>query len=169
MTGILYHDFYICGTCQAMVAENARLTAELSTAEFDAIWGIYKREGLERRMPHLRSGYAALVIDLDQMHDRNLEFGHAGVDWRMTQVFLRIRENDTYAGRWKRGDEVVVFVHQDDAEGLAIRALVTCELYGMPATMVLVSATLAGIASGIAAIEVAKKAGKRGQILEALV
>lgn len=158
-----------CGTCTRKNARIARLKAELANAYHDPIWDIETRQGIERRMPHLRTSYVAIVIDLDCMHDRNREFGHAGVDWRITRIFQHVRRDDSYAGRWLRGDEIVMFVHQNDAEGLAIRLLVTFEMYGMSATMLIAPASYEGIASGIAAIDAAKDAGRRGQILEATV
>lgn len=154
-----------CPNCKRKDQEIARLTAERDAAEFDRVWRVYKREGLERRMPHLRSGMAVVVVDLDRMKEANARFGHAGVDSRMTKIFQATRTDDTFAGRWKQGDEVAVFVHQDDAIGLANRLLGAFLALDLSATIAVVGgASHAHVDLGIARIEQAKADNERGRI-----
>lgn len=154
-----------CTACTDKDVLIARLTAERDAAEFCGIWGIYKREGIERRMLHLRAGMAVVVIDIDGMHDANDRHGDAGVDRRITRVMAAIRTDDTLIGRWKRGDEIVAFCHQDDAIGLARRLLAEFRSDDMSATAAVVfEPTHAGIALGIAQIAAAKKVDQRGRV-----
>lgn len=163
-TSIVLRPPSTCTTCPIVTD----LRAQLDAAYRDPIWGIYSRQGIERRMAHLRPGMATIVIDIDHMHDCNTTFGHDGVDARVASIFQAIRAEDAedmLIGRWLRGDEVVIFVHQDDAIGLARRLLGTFRAYAMSATAALVwRCDTAGIKVGCARIEVAKEAGERGRI-----
>lgn len=159
MATTILHD--IGGTCTRCTA----LEAELAQALHDPIWQIGTRQAVERRLTALGPDIVAVVLDIDKMHDRNAEFGHAGVDWRVARIMESIRAGDTYAGRWLQGDEIVVFTNEANAEGLAVRLLILFEMYGMSATIATAPATREGIALGIAAIERAKEAGQRGEIL----
>lgn len=166
-THILAHNPVACLNCIAMRQEIARLTAERDAAEFDPIWGIYKREGVERRLPQLTTAHVTIAIDLDGMHDSNREFGHEGVDARVTTLMGLLRKADAelLIGRWKRGDEIVMFPHESDAIGLAHRLLGGLLALGMSGTMAIVWDTShAGIALGIARIEQAKEANERGRV-----
>lgn len=161
----LTHEHATCTSCTDKDALIALLTAERDAAEFDSIWGIYKREGVERRMAHLRTGMAVVVVDIDGMHDANTRYGHAGVDRRVTRVMCAVRTDDTLAGRWQQGDELVIFCHQDDAIGLARRLLAEFRADDMSATAAVVfEPTHAGVALGQAQIEVAKRANQRGRV-----
>lgn len=146
-----------------------QLEADLAAALHDPIWQIDTRQAVERRLTALGPDIAAIVLDIDRMHDRNAEFGHAGVDWRVAQVMQTVRGDDTYAGRWLQGDEIVVFCNEANTEGLAMRLLIAFEMRGMGATITITPATREGIAEGIATIDAAKRAGQRGEILEAIV
>jgi GGDEF domain-containing protein len=163
----LTHEHAICTTCLDKDTLIAQLTAERDAAEFDGIWGIYKREGIERRLPQLTAAHATIVIDLDGMHDSNREFGHAGVDVRVTTLMalLRKADADLLIGRWERGDEIVMFPREADAVGMAYRLLGGLLALGMSATMAIVrDNTRVGIALGIARVEVAKEANERGRV-----
>lgn len=154
-----------CTTCAAKDQTIAQLIAERDAAEFDVVWGIYKREGLERRMAHLRAGMAVIVIDIDGMHQANDAYGHEGVDRRVTRIMAAVRTDDTLAGRWQAGDELVLFCHQDDAIGLAQRLLSEFRTDAMSATAAIVfEPTHAGVAIGQAQIEAAKRANRRGRV-----
>jgi GGDEF domain-containing protein len=141
------------------------LEIELARAYHDPIWQIDTRQAVERRLTQLGTGYAAVVLDIDRMHAANERFGHAGVDWRIAQIFQSVRRDDTYAGRWLQGDEIVVFCNVANAPGLAIRLLVLFEMRAMGATITMAPATREGIAEGIARIDAAKRAGQRGAIV----
>lgn len=159
MATTILHD--IGDTCTRCAA----LEAELAQALHDPIWQIDTRQAVERRLTALGPDIVAVVLDIDKMHDRNAEFGHAGVDWRVAQIFQSVRRDDTYAGRWLQGDEIVVFCNVANAPGLAIRLLVLFEMRGMSATITTAPATRGGIADGITRIEAAKQADQRGRIV----
>lgn len=152
-------------TCTDCAPRIAQLEQELAQALHDPIWGIATRQGVERRLTELSPDQAAIVLDLDDMHGANARFSHAGVDWRVTQVMQSIRADDTFAGRWLQGDEIVVFANAANAPGLAERLLILLEMRGMGATIAIAEATREGIAEGVARIDQAKREGRRGQIL----
>jgi GGDEF domain-containing protein len=161
------HDYGTCTTCRAMEREVERLRAELADAHHDPVWGIGTRQAVERRMTELTGQQAAIVLDIDDMHGANSRLGHAEVDRRIAGIMQTLRNGDTYAGRWLRGDEIVVFCDRADADGLAIRLLVLFELYGLGATIAITAATRDGVDGGIFRIGGAKSAGRRGEILGA--
>lgn len=159
---ILAHDYGTCKTCQTMVEEVERLRSALDTAERDPIWGIYSRQGVERRMRQLTAEYATVVIDLDDMHGKNAAFGHHGVDTRVTKV---MRQADVLSGRWLRGDEIVLFPHKAEALGLAHRVLGGFFVLDLSATIAVVwGNTQDAIALGLLRIEEAKEANQRGRV-----
>lgn len=149
------------GTCTRCV----QLEQELAQAYHDPAWQINTRQAMERRLTQLTGARAAIVLDVDRMHDANERFGHAGVDWRISRIFRSVRQDDTCIGRWLQGDEVVVICDAAQSGELAIRLLVLFEMYGMSATIAVAVATREGIAQGIVAIDVAKREGRRGTIL----
>lgn len=150
-----------CTTCPIV----AQLRAELDQAHRDPIWGIYSRQGVERRMAHLTTEHATIVVDLDDMHGANAAYGHAGVDRRVARALGCIRHNDVLAGRWLRGDEVVLFPRTADALGLAHRLLGALLALDLSATIVVVWGNdQASIAAGLARIETAKHANERGRV-----
>lgn len=151
-----------CTTCAPRIAQ---LEADLASALHDPIWGIGTRQAVERRLTGLSGLLSTIVLDIDGMHGANERFGHAGVDERISKIMQSVRTDDTYAGRWLRGDEIVIFCDQANAEGLAVRLLILFEMYGMGATITVAPATREGIAEGIARIDAAKANGQRGQIL----
>lgn len=159
---ILAHRYSTCITCQAMAAEVERLTVELAHAEHDPIWGIHNRQGVERRMKHLTDEHATIVLDLDKMHDANAALGHDGVDQRLNKI---MRIADVLSGRWLRGDEIVLFPHQDDAIGLAYRILGALQAHDLSATIAVVwGNTHQAISLGLARIEQAKADDQRGRV-----
>lgn len=160
-----YTEHHACPNCQLLATENEQLRTDLADALFDPIWDIGTRQGAERRLTELVGQYVAIVLDVDAMHDHNARLGHAEVDRRLAGIMRTIRTDDTYAGRWLRGDEIVVFCDQANAEGLSVRLLVLFELFGLGATITVTEASRSGIADGIAAIGRAKQNGKRGTIL----
>lgn len=154
-----------CTTYTLKDQEIARLRADLESAYHDPIWNIYSRQGIERRMPYLDRGMAVIVIDIDRMHDANAAYTHGGVDWRLRQILAGIRSDDTLIGRWKQGDELVIFVRLVHAAGLAQRLSAAFLAHGMSMTAAIVSnATHVGIAAGIARIETAKLSDGRGRV-----
>lgn len=156
-------------TLDEALAVIAQLRAELSTAHTDPIWGIASRQGIERRMQHCTKGYAIVVGDLDYLHEANERYGHEGVDARV-RAALQVRAGDFYLGRWKRGDELIALVADDDAKGLAERLRAALQSQGLSATFAIVRGSDRYAAqAGLARIEEAKRAGQRGRIFEVKV
>lgn len=152
-----------CTQCDALAQEITYLREELRQADRDAVWGVLTRRGLERRMPKPHSGQATIVCDIDNLHDANDSYGHAGVDERMT---IALRATDGHpAGRWQHGDEVVCFAPQGDAVGLALRLQAELHSQGLAATFAVVwGCDHAAVTRGQARIEAAKRDGKRGRV-----
>lgn len=150
-----------CTTCPIV----SELRAELDQALRDPIWGIYSRQGIERRMRHLTTDHATIVVDMDKMHHANTAFGHDGVDSRITRALACIRSADVLAGRWLRGDEVVLFPLAVDAIGLAHRLLGALLALDMSATIAVVWGNdRAAVTVGTAQIETAKEQDQRGRV-----
>lgn len=146
-------------------AQIVALQAELDLAHRDPIWGVYTRVGLERRMPHPDSGMGCVVLDVDQMRLCNDRYGHAGLDERMTQALLSVRDGDAISGRWEEGDEVVIFAPIADLAGLAERLQHALWQNGLSATMAIVhDCTVTAIIAGQTRVEEAKRADERGHI-----
>lgn len=152
-----------CTQCAALAQEIVQLQAELQLADRDAVWGVFTRRGLERRMPKEDRGMAVVVFDIDRMHDANDRYGHAGVDERMT-VALRVTDQHP-TGRWQHGDELVSFVPISDALGMALRVQAELIGQGLSATCAVVWAcSHAAVAQAQARIEQAKRANERGRV-----
>lgn len=158
-----HHPTTHCSQCAAHEQQIAQLMADLESADRDPVWGVLTRGGLERRMPKLGDETAAIVLDLDYLHEANDRYGHAGVDARMT---VALRATDQHpVGRWQHGDELVIFAPQGDALGLALRLQSELAAQGLSATCAIVPGLgHAAVAKGQRRIEQAKRDGERGRI-----
>lgn len=156
---------HTCPGCAEKDFTIAQLTQERDAAYHDPVWGIDSRQGIERRMRHLRPGMAVLVIDIDDMHERNATLGDDGVDWRVAKIFMNVRSSETPIGRWKRGDEVVLFAPGGDIIGLGERILRDFYRLDMSATgAICYQPNHIGIAAALTRVAAAKQAGQRGRI-----
>ena len=95
MTAELYHNFNICATCQAMVAENGRLRVEITRLEWDETIGMLNAAGGFRAINALPDGrYALVFCDIDYLKQINSATGNHMQTNRYLMSGLRVRRGE---------------------------------------------------------------------------
>ncbi len=118
----------------ALALQLKETEAALCESLNDPIFGILTRAGVERRVAGLRGQYEVVFLDVDNMHAANENYGHEGVNERITNALNIVRSSDIPAGRWLRGDEIVFIVAEGTGAGLAQRVGLDFIKNGLSAT-----------------------------------
>ena len=135
MASVLYHDFYICGTCQAMVAEVERLRTELDTARWNPLLEMHNLAGglaAIAALPHGR--YAVVFCDIDRLKALNSATGNHMQTNRYLAAGLKVRQGEI-AFQFL-GDEIV-FILTDQrgyADPASFVERITAQLAAQPLT-----------------------------------
>lgn len=113
-------------TLQALLRLQARLkdlTADRDSLLYDPVFGCLNRAGLERQWTITRATHGIIFFDLDNMKQANDRFSYDGVNARIKLALLRsVRADETYAGRWFSGDELVLCAPKQVLVTIAERA-----------------------------------------------
>ena len=95
MTTELYHNFNRCSTCQAMVAENTRLTTELDAARWNPLLEMYNLAGGLAAIAALPAGtYAVVFCDIDRLKRLNSATGNHIQTNRYLAQGLKVRRGE---------------------------------------------------------------------------
>ena len=90
--------------------EIGELEERVRRLAWDPAFGMYTRAALLAMSGReLRGRKSVVFLDLDRVHELNLQFGYAEVDRRIRAAFSsNTRRSDMWAARWWSGDEVLL-------------------------------------------------------------
>jgi GGDEF domain-containing protein len=107
--------------------------AMITRLSVDKPFGILTRAGVEEKF--LRTGYTSdvILIDIDDMKQKNKDLGYSAVNELITRVFEEFNFRDLdIVGRWFSGDEFIIIpIDSGDSERLTRRFQAHCLGYGI--------------------------------------
>lgn len=134
------------------------------------IFGCLTREGIDthwRRVERRHHQLAILFMDIDNMHDCNSSYGWESVNQRITAALKSVRSTE-FAGRWQRGDELIVVAPRNDAEQAAERIAEAFRVNELSVTIGIADCKSQALSENVqmaaTLVHVAKQQGARGTI-----
>jgi len=150
--------------------------AQLEAMSWNDAYGCHTREGFQKQVwPKIASKAKWIIyLDIDNMNKLNERYGHSGVDARIKESLMNLRESDVAAGQRYSGDEIFVCITEDgsrepvDQNAFCERLKETFIKNGVPATFAVVPVTslnlMENLEPAVQIVEEAKKANGRGRI-----
>jgi GGDEF domain-containing protein len=144
-----------------------RTHCQLRDAYADRAYGVLTRAGGEAAWRRIHRPVEIIFLDLDHIHQLNLQLGYAEVDARI-RAAIHVRQSDLTIFRWYSGDEIVVVVPLGDGLVVAERLRQSLRRHGLSGTLGVIPATSRNltheVSQAAALVQAAKAADQRGQV-----